>query len=262
MSATPAPTTPLGRLWSSLDERFQLSGLVEFLRHKEIPLGGHSTVWYYFGGVSLFFFTVQIVTGILLLMNYQVGENTSYESMKYLVGHVPFGWLIRSIHCWSAHLMSLSVLVHLFSILFVKAYRKPRELTWYSGFLMFGLVLGFGFSGYLLPWNELSYFATAVGTDSVKSVPLVGPWLLRVMRGGEEVSVQTLYRFFALHVCILPLVIAGLIGAHLLFIQRQGMAEPLGHDGGSPRGKGMPFFPNFALRDLLLWVLCLNLLAI
>ena len=265
MSATPSPAPPAGlpgRLWSALDERYQLSGLVDFLKHKEIPVGAHSTVWYYFGGVSLFFFTVQIVTGILLLMNYQVGENTSYESMKYLVGHVPFGWLVRSIHCWSAHLMSLAVLVHLFSVLFVKAYRNPRELTWYSGFAMLGLVLGFGFSGYLLPWNELSYFATAVGTDSVKSVPVVGPWLLRVMRGGEEVSVNTLYRFFALHVCILPLVIAGVLGLHLLFIQRQGMAEPLGHEGEKRTGKGMPFFPNFALRDLLLWVLCLNLLAI
>ena len=210
MSAHSGPRHPARpRSGTTIDERFQLSGLVEFLRHKEIPLGGHSTVWYYFGGVSLFFFIVQIVTGILLLMNYQVGENTSYESMKYLVGHVPFGWLVRSIHCWSAHLMSLAVLVHLFSVLFVKAYRKPRELTWYTGFVMFGLVLGFGFSGYLLPWNELSYFATAVGTDSVKSVPLVGPWLLRVLRGGEEVSVQTLYRFFALHVCILPLVHRG-----------------------------------------------------
>ena len=180
--------------------------------------------------------------------------------MKYLVGHVPFGWLIRSIHCWSAHLMSLAVLVHLFSVLFVKAYRKPRELTWYSGFAMFGLVLGFGFSGYLLPWNELSYFATAVGTDSVKSVPLVGPWLLRVMRGGEEVSVQTLYRFFALHVCILPLVIAGLIGAPppLRPAPGDGRAARAERRSGAAVGPGMPFFPNFALRDLLLWVLCLN----
>lgn len=259
---TSAPGFP-ARLWQTIDERYHLTGLVEFLRHKEVPLGGHSTVWYYFGGVSLFFFVVQIVTGILLLMNYQVGENSSYESMKYLVGHVPFGWLIRSIHCWSAHLMSLAVLTHLFSVLFVKAYRKPRELTWYSGFAMFGLVLGFGFSGYLLPWNELSYFATAVGTDSVKSVPLVGPWLLRVLRGGEEVSVQTLYRFFALHVCILPLVTFAFIGAHLLFVQRQGMAEPMGEPAEAPgRRPGMPFFPNFVLRDLLLWVFCLNLLAI
>ncbi|HSB62668.1 MAG TPA: cytochrome b N-terminal domain-containing protein, partial [Thermoanaerobaculia bacterium] len=204
-----APASAGARIWRGLDERFQLSGLVAFLGHKEVPVGSHSMVWYYLGGVSLFFFVVQIGTGILLLMNYQVGENTSYESMKHLVGRVPFGWLIRSIHCWSAHLMSLAVLAHLFSVLFLKAYRKPRELTWYTGFAMLGIVLGFGFSGYLLPWNELSYFATAVGTDSVKSVPVVGPWMLRVLRGGEEVSVQTLYRFFALHVCILTLVMAG-----------------------------------------------------
>ncbi|MCM3875904.1 MAG: cytochrome b N-terminal domain-containing protein [Thermoanaerobaculia bacterium] len=262
MSVEPAPRNLAVRAWDAIDERFQLSGLVGFLAHKEVPVA-HSIVWYYLGGLSLFLFVVQIGTGILLLMNYQVGENTSYESMKHLVGRVPFGWLIRSIHCWSAHLMSLSVLAHLFSVLFVKAYRKPRELTWYSGFAMLGLVLGFGFSGYLLPWNELSYFATAVGTDSVKAVPVVGPWLLRVLRGGEEVSVQTLYRFFALHVCILPLVMAGLIGGHLLFIQRQGMAEPMdvGHEP-LVKKRGMPFFPNFALRDLLLWVVVLNVLAL
>ncbi len=259
-AAAPRPNVAQ-RAWAAIDERFQLSNLVAFLSHKEVPVGAHSIVWYYLGGLSLFLFVVQIGTGILLLMNYQVGENTSYESMKNLVGRVPFGWLIRSIHCWSAHLMTLSVIAHLFSVLFVKAYRKPRELTWYSGFAMLGLVLGFGFSGYLLPWNELSYFATAVGTDSVKAVPVVGPWLLRVLRGGEEVSVHTLYRFFALHVCILPLAIAGLIGAHLLFIQRQGMAEPLGEHGPEAK-KGMPFFPNFALRDLLLWVVVLNVLAL
>ena len=161
--------------------------------------------------------------------------------------------------------MSLAVLAHLFSVLFLKAYRKPRELTWYTGFAMLGLVLGFGFSGYLLPWNELSYFATAVGTDSVKSVPVVGPWLLRVLRGGEEVSVQTLYRFFALHVCILPLVMARV---H----RRPPALHPAAGHGPAARGRarrarrsrarGMPFFPNFALRDLLLWVICLNVLAL
>ena len=262
MSTTSSRPSLAARAWGAIDERFHLSGLVEFLSHKEVP-ASHSIVWYYLGGLSLFLFVVQIGTGILLLMNYQVGENTSYESMKILVGRVPFGWLIRSIHCWSAHLMSLAVLAHLFSVLFVKAYRKPRELTWYTGFAMLGLVLGFGFSGYLLPWNELSYFATAVGTDSLKAIPFVGHWLLRVLRGGDEVSVQTLYRFFALHVCILPLAIAGLIGAHLLFIQRQGMAEPIeGGHGPATKKPGMPFFPNFALRDLLLWVFILNILAL
>ena len=151
--SAPVPSGVGARIFRMLDERFQISGLVTFLGHKEVPVGAHSPIWYYLGGVSLFFFVVQIGTGILLLMNYQVGENTSYESMKHLVGRVPFGWLIRSIHCWSAHLMSLSVMAHLFSVLFLKAYRKPRELTWYSGFAMLGLVLGFGFSGYLLPWN-------------------------------------------------------------------------------------------------------------
>ncbi len=267
MSALPketpaAPATLPGRAWKAADDRYHLSGLVEFLRHKEVPRGGHSTVWYYFGGVALFFFMVQIVTGILLLMYYQVGEATSYESMKFLVGHVPFGWLIRSIHCWSAHLMVVSLVIHLFSVWFTKAYRKPRELTWLTGVVLLGLALTFGFSGYLLPWNELSYFATAVGTDSLKAVPVVGPWALRVLRGGDEVSAQTLYRFFALHVCVLPLVIFGMVSVHLLFVQRQGMAESVHPVPASERKRGLPFFPNFAMRDLLLWVLCLNVLAI
>jgi cytochrome b6 len=141
----------------------------------------------------------------------------------------------------------------------LKAYRPPRELTWVTGYLLFALALGFGFSGYLLPWNELAFFATSVGTDSVKSVPLVGDWLLNVMRGGPEVTINTLYRFFALHVAILPIICAGLIGGHLLFIQRQGMALPVG-ESKAPRG--LKFFPNFALRDLLLWLICLIALLV
>jgi cytochrome b6 len=263
VSALPGerPSLP-ERIWQAADDRYHLGDLIGFLKHKEVPRGGHSTIWYYFGGVALFFFTVQIVTGILLLMYYQVGEATSYESMKYLVGHVPFGWLIRSIHCWSAHLMVVSLLIHMFSVWFTKAYRKPREVTWFTGCVLLGLALTFGFSGYLLPWNELSYFATAVGTDSVKSIPLVGPWMLRVLRGGEEVSAQTLYRFFALHVCILPLAIFGVVGLHLLMVQRQGMADSIHPVPAEMKKKGLPFFPNFAMRDLLFWVVCLNVLAI
>jgi cytochrome b6 len=154
--------------------------------------------------------------------------------------------------------MIVSLVVHMFSTMMLKAYRPPRELTWVTGFLLFALVLGFGFSGYLLPWNELAFFATAVGTDSVKSVPVVGDWLLQVMRGGPDVTINTLYRFFALHVTILPIVTIGLIAVHLLFIQRQGMAPPL---GATKAPRGMPFFPNFAMRDLLLWLACLALLV-
>ena len=252
------PTSSRG-LQGWLDRRYEISPLIEFLRHKEVPLGAHSMVWYYLGGTTLFFFSVQIATGILLLMYYQPGEATAYESIRYITTKVPFGWLIRSVHCWSAHLMIMSLVVHMFSTMMLKAYRPPRELTWLTGFTLFGLALGFGFSGYLLPWNELAFFATVVGTDSVKSVPVVGHWLLEVLRGGQDVTINTLYRFFALHVVILPMVSLGVMGVHLLFVQRQGMAMPVGADH-APRG--MKFFPNFAVRDLLLWMVCLLLLLV
>lgn len=259
-TATPeSGSTVGGRLFQWLDSRFGVSKAVEFARHKEVPVGGHSMFWYYLGGTTLFFFTVQIVSGVLLLMYYQAGEATSYESIRFITTKVPFGWLVRSIHCWSAHLMIVSLIVHMFSTMILKAYRKPRELTWMTGFALFGVALGFGFSGYLLPWNELAFFATAVGTDSVKSVPVIGQWLLEVMRGGPDVTINTLYRFFALHVVILPLITLGIIGLHLTFIQVQGMSKGMAHQ--TPDRPGLKFFPDFLVRDLLLWLVCLMVLA-
>lgn len=242
-----------------LEERYGIEPLIEFLSHKEVPLGTHSMAWYFLGGATLFFFAVQIASGILLLMYYQPGEATSHESLRYIATKVPFGWLVRAVHCWSAHLMISCLIVHMFSTMMLKAYRPPRELTWVTGYLLFGISLGLGFSGYLLPWNELAFFATVVGTDSVKSIPLIGGWLLQVMRGGTDVTIHTLYRFFALHVVILPLAAFALIGVHLLFVQRQGMAPPVGLKA-APRG--MPFFPNFFMRDLLLWLGCLLALLV
>lgn len=237
-----------------IDRRYQLTPLLEFLRHKEVPLGAHWMGWYYLGGVTMFFFIVQVITGVLLLMYYQPGEATAYESIHFLTTKVPFGWLIRSIHSWSAHLMIVALLLHMFSTMMLKAYRPPREVTWVSGYFLFLLTLGFGFSGYLLPWNKLAYFATTVGTNIVVSVPFLGDWLLQVLRGGPDVTINTLYRFFAGHVVILPLAFVGVIGLHLLLIQRQGMAPPI--ESRTAR-RGMKFFPSFALRDLLLWLACL-----
>jgi cytochrome b6 len=267
-AASPEASAGRGALWNWLDERFDLAAVERFARHKEVPVGKHSLFWYFLGGLTFFFFVVQILSGILLLMYYQAGESTSYESMRFIVTKVPFGWLVRAIHCWSAHLMILTLLFHMWSVFFLRAYRKPRELTWFTGIALFGLSLGFGFSGYLLPWNELAFFATAVGTDSVKAIPIVGEWMLRVMRGGDEVSIHTLYRFYALHVCVLPIAAFSVIGVHLLFVQKQGMAEAIPvPESERPQPKpgqpsGMPFFPNFVLRDLLLWILALNLLAL
>ena len=246
-----------GRLRRWLDERYGIEPLLEFLRHKEVPIGGHSMFWYFLGGATLFFFFVQVASGVLLLMYYQPGESTAYESIRYITTKVPFGWLVRAVHCWSAHLMVVTLVAHMFSTMLLAAYRPPRELTWVTGYALFGITLCFGFSGYLLPWNELAFFATVVGTDSVKSVPVVGDWLLQVLRGGRDVTIDTLYRFFAFHVVVLPLAAVGLITVHLAFVQRQGMAPPI---GASTAPRGMKFFPNFALRDLLLWLSCLLVL--
>ena len=152
-------------------ERVQLDELIEFLGKKYVPVHRHS-VWYYFGGVSLFLFIIQVVTGILLLLYYKGGEELAFESIQFIVAKVRFGWLIRSIHSWAANLFILSAMIHMFSVYFERAYRKPREITWLTGMIMFFLALGFGFSGYLLPWNELAYFATKVGTDIAGVVPV------------------------------------------------------------------------------------------
>ena len=142
------------------------------------------------------------------------------------MGSVPFGWLIRSPHSWSANLMVFFAVVHLVTVFFAKAYRPPRELTWMSGVVALLLVLGFGFSGYLLPWNELAFFATKVGTQIAGTVPVVGEWMLRFLRGGDRVTGATLTRFYAVHVAILPALTGLVVGLHLLLVQIHGMSVP------------------------------------
>jgi quinol-cytochrome oxidoreductase complex cytochrome b subunit len=253
-------------LWSKaynwINERVELDDLVEFMGKKYVPVNSHS-VWYYFGGVSLFLFIIQVVTGILLLLYYKGGEALAFESIQFIMSKVQFGWLIRSIHSWTANLFILTAMIHMFSVYFGKAYRKPREITWVTGMIMFFLALGFGFSGYLLPWNELAFFATKVGTDIAGAVPVVGKPIMEFLRGGEDVTGATLSRFFGFHVAVLPGIFTVLLGIHLILVQRQGMSEPLEYEGQEQRAKKtMPFFPNFLLRDLLLWLIVLNLLAI
>ena len=252
--------TFLKRIYRWVDERVELKGLVDYMGKKYVPVHRHS-VWYYFGGVSLFLFIIQVVTGILLLLYYKSGEELAFESINFIMSKVQFGWLIRSVHSWTANLFILSAMIHMFSVFFEKAYRKPREITWITGMLMFFLLLGFGFSGYLLPWNELAFFATKVGTDIAGIVPVIGKPMLVFLRGGDEVTGATLSRFFGFHVAVLPGLFTVFLGIHLLLVQRQGMSEPL-HIKEESERKSMPFFPNFILRDLTLWLLVLNLLAI
>ena len=250
------------KLYNWLDERFHLESLMTFLKHKTVP-DYRNTIWYYFGGISLLFFIVQVTTGILLIMYYKGSEDLAYESIQFINAKVSFGWLIRSIHSWSANLMILSVFIHMFSVYFLKAFRKPRELTWYTGIFLLFLCMGFGFSGYLLPWNELAFFATKVGTDIAGQLPFIGEFLLKLLRGGNDVTGATLSRFFGLHVAVLPGLFIVLLSLHLIFIQRQGMSEPEEwKNKPESEKKTIPFFPNFALHDLLIWLIVINILAI
>jgi cytochrome b6 len=247
-----------------LDERFGAGAIEEFFRHKTVPVHRH-TVWYYFGGMTLFLFVIQVLTGILLLLYYRPTPSDAFESVQYIVTQVRFGWLIRSVHSWSANLMIFTAFVHMFSVYFLKAYRKPRELTWVSGMLLLFILLGFGFSGYLLPWNTLAFFATKVGTEMAGSVPIIGKWMLVFLRGGEEVTGATLTRFFGFHVAVLPGLATMLLAIHLLLVQQLGMSVPPSVERAVAEGRAparsIPFFPNFLLRDIIGWYAALGALG-
>jgi cytochrome b6 len=252
----------MGKLIQWFEDRYHFAPVLDFLSKKQVPLH-RGWYWSYLGGVTLFLFAIQVASGILLLMYYKPSTSEAYESIRFIMSQVQFGWLIRSIHSWSANFMVLAAFLHMFSVFFQRAYGRPRELTWVTGIILLGLSMFFGFSGYLLPWNELSFFATKVGTEIVGAIPLVGNAMMILLRGGEEVTGATLPRFFGIHVAILPAIFTVLLGVHLIFIQAQGMHEPRSWaKQPAEKRRYMPFFPHFMLRDALLWLIVLNILAI
>jgi cytochrome b6 len=255
----------LAKIQTWLDERFDLEELTYPLRKKAVPMHKLS-YWYFLGGITLFLFLIQVATGILLLLYYRAGASEAYESVQYITTQVHFGWLIRSIHSWSANLMILTAFAHMFSVAFLRSYRKPRELTWVTGMLLLFLALGFGFSGYLLPWNALAFFATKVGTDVAGQVPLVGHWIMVFLRGGDEVTGATLTRFFGFHVAVLPGIATALLGIHVLLVQKFGISVPPSvqaeWESKPESSREMKFFPNFMLRELMAWYVALAALGV
>ncbi len=247
----------LERIGSYLEGRLRISGLLEFGRKKKVPEHKHS-FWYYFGGLCLFLFFIQVATGILLLLYYVPSIDTAHESIRFIMSQVKFGWLIRSVHSWTANILIGTIFIHMFSAFFLKAYRPPRELTWVSGFFLLLIFLAFGFSGYLLPWNELAFFATRVGTDIAGTIPLVGQTIKEFLLGGPEVSGATLSRFFWLHVAVLPALALAFIGLHVLLVQLHGMSKPI----GLRETKEISFYPYFFLKDAQVWMVVLALIGI
>ena len=249
----------LQSIYTYFDNIFKLSELIKFAQKKKVPEHKHS-FWYYFGGICLFLFIIQVLTGILLILYYTPSVDSAHESIGYIMSQVKFGWLIRSVHSWTANILIGIMFVHMFSTYFLKAYRAPRELTWITGFFLLIIFFFFGFSGYLLPWNELSFFATRVGTDIVGTVPLIGKSIKTFMLGGSEVSGATISRFYWFHIAVLPLLTVIVLGIHVLLVQILGMSKPISLPEKDIRE--VPFFPNFILKDSLGWIIILALIGV
>ncbi|MHB9025121.1 MAG: cytochrome b [Armatimonadota bacterium] len=245
-------------LIDALRERFPVEKLdfKSLVLKKTVPV--HRWSWAYFlGGLALLFFIVQIISGLLLLVYYQPTVSDAHASVHYLTAHVPYGAIVRNLHAWSASLMIFFVFAHFVTTFAMKAFARPREVTWLAGVVLLLLAVAFGFTGYLLPWNQIAVNATKVVLQSIEQAGTLLPaaishlpGLLRVAIQGEpSVGQATLSRFFALHVLVLPLVFVLVLGLHLLSVQLHGMSQ--GVDETPQRQER--FFPNFMLRDLMVW---------
>jgi len=208
-----------------IEERLGLREVVTRIFRKPVPEG---ITWYHcFGGLTFFTFIVLVVTGVILAFFYVPSPDHARSSIAWFEASVPFGRLVRNLHRWNAYTMVVLVFLHMLRVFVHGAYRKPRELSWVVSVLMLLVVLAFGFTGYLLPWDQKAYWATNVGINIAGSVPVVGPLLADLLRGGPAVGALTLLRFYAAHVFVLPAVLViGLI-LHFAMVRRHGIATPL-----------------------------------
>ena len=204
-----------------VDERLGLTGIYNTVFDRKIP---KTNWWFTLGSASLFLFVLQGLTGMFLAVYYVPSPDHAYNSVQYIMDGVAFGWLIRGIHHWGASAMVLVVFIHMLRTFYYAAYKYPREITWLTGVLLLLATLGMGFTGYLLPWNQRAYWATTVGTEIAATAPFIGDFILRVLRGGYDLSAVTLARFFAVHIWFLPAIMAALIGVHLYLVIRVGIS--------------------------------------
>lgn len=209
------------KIYSWLDERLGLGEIYGAVLDRPVP---KVNWWYTLGSASLFIFVIQTVTGIFLTVYYVPTPDHAYDSVEYIMNEVAFGWLIRGMHHWGANLMVIFVFLHLLRTFFMGSYKFPRELSWLTGVLLFLLTLGMGFTGYLLPWHQRAYWATTVGTEIGGTVPFIGEWVLKILRGGTDLSALTLSRFFSLHIWLFPLAIMAIIGVHMYLLIRLGIS--------------------------------------
>lgn len=214
-----------GILYGELDERLGIKDAIKKNLKKPVP--HHVNFTFCFGGISFFLFLILLATGVLLLMYYRPTTAEAYETVVLITNIVPYGWLIRGLHHWAANLMVLMVMFHMARVFFYGAYKPPRDFNWVVGVILLLLTLMLGFSGYLLPWNQVSFWATTVVTDAMGALPIIGKTVQFFVRGGPEVSQLTLTRFFALHVVVLPAATFAFLFLHFGMLRKQGISGPL-----------------------------------
>lgn len=244
----------LGLLYGPIDRRLPIDQALRKSLRRRIPeyVGWRHAL----GGITYLLFIVLVITGVLLAVYYRPSAQEAYPSIQHIVSGVSLGWLIRDVHVWSANLIVLALLAHMARVFFAAAYKPPRETSWFVGLLLLFVVLSFGATGYLLPWDQWAYWTVTVVLDTVARFPWLGTPLVRVLKGDVVVSGGTLSRFFALHVIVLPWIAFALLVFHFLVVRRHGIAPPV-DEKGRGGGEGVPFFPNHLLRSFIVSVLVL-----
>ncbi|MBI5912629.1 MAG: cytochrome bc complex cytochrome b subunit [Betaproteobacteria bacterium] len=262
MAATEKPpvtgtgSVALDGLLTWVDQRFPListwkAHLAEYYAPKNFNF------WYYFGSLAMLVLAIQIVTGIFLTMNYKPDANLAFASVEYIMREVPGGWIIRYMHSTGASAFFICVYLHMFRALLYGSHRKPRELMWIFGVLIYLCLMGEAFFGYLLPWGQMSYWGAQVIINLFSAIPLIGPDLSLWIRGDYVIADATLNRFFAMHVIAIPLVLLGLVMAHLLALHEVGSNNPDGieikkhKDANGVPLDGIPFHPYYTVKDIL-----------
>jgi len=215
----------MSNVYDWFQERLEIQAIADDITSKYVP--PHVNIFYCLGGITLTCFIVQVATGFAMTFYYRPTVTEAFASVEYIMTQVNFGWLIRSVHRWSASMMVLNMILHVCRVYLTGGFKKPRELTWVTGVALASVTVSFGVTGYSLPWDQVGYWACKIVTGVPDAIPDVGDLLVKVLRGGVSVGQSTLTRFYSAHTFVLPVVAAVLMLTHFVMIRKQGISGPL-----------------------------------
>jgi len=215
----------MSNVYDWFQERLEIQAIADDITSKYVP--PHVNIFYCLGGITLTCFIVQVATGFAMTFYYRPTVTEAFASVQYLMTEVNFGWLIRSVHRWSASMMVLNMILHVCRVYLTGGFKKPRELIWVTGVALASVTVSFGVTGYSLPWDQVGYWACKIVTGVPDAIPVVGGLLVQVLRGGVSVGQSTLTRFYSAHTFVLPVVAAVLMLTHFVMIRKQGISGPL-----------------------------------